>query len=304
MGNNEIKANVSMFVARMFSGLNMNAMKLLLPLWIAPLSCVTLRLLFGTIVFWTIGIFEKPDTSTTADRIKLLLIGAIAVYGYMSLYAIGISLTTPINLAIFNAMQPIWVFIISAMFMGEKVTYDKIAGISVGFLGAILCSLSQPDESLASNPILGNSLGLICSICYAVYIVMSENILKRVSNMVMLRYTFLGATITSLIVTGFIGFDAPLFNNPIQWQPITALVYILLFPTILSYLLIPIGMKYLKATVVAIYGYLTLFIATVTSLLLGQDKFDDTQLTALALMCLGIYWVSVAERKKSKYDND
>ncbi len=303
MKNNELKADISLFVARIFSGLNMNAMKFLLPLWIAPLGCVLLRLLFGTLVFWITGIFEKPDTSSIADRVKLFFLGAVAVYGYMALFAVGINLTTPISLAIFNAMQPIWVFILSAIFLGEKITCDKTVGIIVGFLGALLCALSQPDESLASNPFLGNLFGLISSICYAVYLLLTGSILKRVGNITMLRYTFLGATASAVVVTLFTGFEAALFVPPLHWQPILILAFVLIFPTVISYLLIPLGLKYLKATTVAVYGYLTLFVATIVSLLTGQDRFDDMQLSALALMCLGIYWVSVSERIADKQNS-
>ncbi len=293
--SNRIKGHSALFIARLFSGFNMNALKFLLPVWIAPLSCVTLRLLFGMLFFWTIGIFEKPDTSSISDRVKLFFLGAIGVFGYMALYAIGLSMTTPVNLAILNSMQPIWVFILSAIFLGEKITCNKVLGISVGFLGAILCLLSQPDKELADNPLLGNLLGLSCSVCYAVYIILSGKILCRVSNMTMLRYTFLGASVSSLIATFITGFNAPIFSLHIELMPVIALLYILLFPTVLSYLLIPVGLKFLNATAVSIYGYMTLFVATIASVILGQDRLDDIQLSALAMMCLSIYWVSIAE---------
>lgn len=298
------KGNAALFVARLFSGFNINALKFLLPVWIAPLSCVTLRLTFGLCVFWSIGIFEKPDTSSLSDRVKLFFIGAFAVFGYMALYAVGLSMTTPVNLAILNAMQPVWVFVLSALFLGERVTCNKVLGILVGLIGAILCLFSQPDKDLARNPLLGNLLGFSCSICYAVYIILSEKILRRVSNMTMLRYTFLGASLSSLIMTAITGFDAPMFSLHIDVKAVTALLYILLFPTVLSYLLIPIGLKYLTATAVSVYGYMTLFVATVASVLLGQDRLDDVQMSALAMMCLSIYWVSISEASASQAKSD
>lgn len=47
-------------------------------------------------------------------------------------------------------------------------------------------------------------------------------------------------------------------------------MFVLIFPTTVSYLLIPIGLKYLKTTVVAIYGYLILIVATTTSLAIDR----------------------------------
>ena len=294
-----LKGHYALFASRIFSGLNMNALKFLLPLYIAPLSCVTLRLVFGTAVFWIIGIFEKPDLSSVADRVKLFFIGAIAVFGYMLLYATGINYTTPVNFAILNAIQPIWVFILSVLFLGEKVTSNKVAGILVAFLGAILCLLSQPDKALATNPLLGNILGVVCSLCYAVYLILTGVILKRVSNMTMLRYTFLGGAVSSLIATVFWGFEAPMFLLQHNTKELGVLFYVLLFPTVVSYLLVPVGLNFLRPTVVSIYGYLTLFIVTITSLVLGQDRLDDLQISALALICIGIYWVSTAEEKSN-----
>ena len=92
----------------------------------------------------------------------------------------------------------------------------------------------------------------------------------NVGAMTMLRYTFTGAAITGLIVTAITGFDAPVLTIPIHWQPFLILMFVLIFPTTVSYLLIPIGLKYLKTTVVAIYGYLILIVATITSLAIGQ----------------------------------
>ena len=52
--NGFAKGSFSLLAARTLSGLNVNALGYLLPLWIAPLSCVSLRLTFGAVVFWVI----------------------------------------------------------------------------------------------------------------------------------------------------------------------------------------------------------------------------------------------------------
>lgn len=70
------------------------------------------------------------------------------------------------------------------------------------------------------------------------------------------------------------------------------------FPTYLSYFLVPVGLKYLKTTVVAMYSYLILVVTTVVSLTLGQDRFSWTQAAAIAMICISVYFVEVAEAKK------
>ena len=77
-------------------------------------------------------------------------------------------------------------------------------------------------------------------------------------------------------------------------------MFVLIFPTTISYMLLPVGLKYLKTTVVAIYGYLILIVATIASLALGQDRFSWTQTFAIIFICIGVYLVEVAESKEIK----
>ena len=85
---------------------------------------------------------------------------------------------------------------------------------------------------------------------------------------------------------------------PFHWAPFLILMFVLIFPTIISYMLLPVGLKYLKTTVVAIYGYLILIVATIASLALGQDRFSWTQTFAIIFICIGVYLVEVAESKE------
>lgn len=296
--NGYTKGSLALFLARVFSGLNVNAMGYLLPVWIAPLSSVTLRLCFGAVMFWIVSIFGKPENISWSDRGKLLALGGLGIFGYMSLYALSISFTTPVNFAIFNAMQPMWVVVVSALVCGESIAGKKLFGLAIGFAGAMLCILSEPAEGLASNPELGNILAILASIIYSVYLVYSARIVGHLSSITILRYTFSSAAVVALAAVYIFGFDAPMFAGTIHWKPFAVLAFVLLFPTVLTYFLIPIGMKYLKSAVVALYGYVTLIVATVVSYVLGLDKFDPIVLLSLLLIGISIYWVGAADKNR------
>ena len=170
--------------------------------------------------------------------------------------------------------------------------------ILIGLGGALLCILTQKSDDLASDAFTGNLLCLLSSLAYAIYLIASNRILKHVGVMTMLRYTFSGAAFSAIIVSGFTGFETTLFTLPIHWKPMAVLAFVLIFPTVISYLLIPVGLKYLKTTLVAIYGYLILIVATITSLALGQDRFSWSQLIAVLLICSSVYFVEIAESKE------
>lgn len=298
MKNKVAEANIYMIISKTFSGLNMNGLKYLLPLWISPLTGVTFRCVFGAVAFWIIGMFMKPETSTSKEKLTLFMLGALCIYGFMFFYLIGLSKTTPISSSIFSSLQPIWVFILSVLFFKEKLSWMKVIGIGIGFGGALLCILTQKSDDLASDAFTGNMFCLLSSIAYAVYLIASNRVLKNVGEMTMLRYTFTGAAFSSILVTFFTGFDAPMFEMSFHWKPFAVLMFVLIFPTVISYLLIPVGLKYLKTTLVALYGYLILIVATITSLIIGQDRFSWPQLIAILLICSSVYFVEIAEKKE------
>lgn len=296
--NNYTKGSLSLFTARVLSGLNVNAMGYLLPLWIAPISSVTLRLVFGAVVFWIVGIFAKPETVTFKDKMKLMLLGGAGIFGYMSLYAVSLSHTTPVSFAIFNAMQPLWVVVASAVIFHEGIDARKLMGIAVGFAGAMLCILAEPNRAVADKPLLGNMLSIAASIIYAVYLVFSARMVGHLSRMTILRYTFLSAAVVALLFTWIFGFSAPVFEGGVKTKPLLVLAFVLVFPTVITYFLIPIGLKYLNSTVVAIYGYVTLIVASVVSFITGVDKFEPVILLSLLLIGVSIYFVGVNGTEK------
>lgn len=304
MKNKVAQANIGMIVGKTFSGLNANALKFLLPLWLGPLTGATFRCVFAAAAFWIIGWFVKPEHSSAKDKLFLFILGALAIYGFMFLYLVGLSKTTPVSSSIFSSLQPIWVFVIAVVFFKEKISRLKIVGIALGFGGALLCILSQKSDDMASDAFTGNVLCLLSSVAYAIYLVMNKRMLRRVGLFTVLRYTFTGAAFSSLVVMLFTGFDAPLFIEPLHWFPIAVLLFVLIFPTVITYLLVPFGLKYLKTTVVAIYGYLVLIVATVVALLVGQDRFRWSQMIAIILICVSVYLVEIAEGKEKKNASD
>lgn len=291
------EANLYMIVSKVFSGLNVNALKYLLPVWLSPLTGATFRCCFAAVAFWVIAWFMKPEHPSGRVKRDMVLLGTFGLYGFLFLYLIGLSKTTPVSSSIFGSLQPIWVFLLMVVFYKERITRMKVIGILMGLAGALLCILTQKSDDLASDAFTGNMFCLGSSLLYAVYLVLSKRFLRDVSPVTLLKYAFSGAAVASLVVLPFEGFKAPLFSEPFHWWPFAVLMFVLIFPTVISYLLVPIGLKYLTTTVVAIYGYLVLIVSAVVSFLVGQDRFSWTQLIAIVLICASVYFVEVAESR-------
>jgi drug/metabolite transporter (DMT)-like permease len=121
----------------------------------------------------------------------------------------------------------------------------------------------------------------------------------HLSRTTILRYTFSSGAVVALVVSGIVGFSAPMFEGGLKVTPLLVLAFVLIFPTVITYFLIPVGLKYLSSTVVAIYGYVTLIVASLVSFITGVDRFEPVILLSLLLIGVSIYLVGVGDKKES-----
>ena len=191
---------------------------------------------------------------------------------------------------------------------GERLTKMKFFGIVLGFAGAIVCIATQKSNDMASNPLLGNILCFISSAAYAFFLILGKELLKRIGDITVLKWAFTGALIPAIISVLIAGFDAPLLVDMVHghfhWFPFCVFIFVLIFPTFFTYILTPIGLNCLNTVVVSLYSYVILVVATICSYIFGQDKFNLWQALAFVMICFSIYFVEIAEKKKTLAPNN
>lgn len=300
--NPKLKGNILMFIAKTFSGLNQNALRYLLPHWMSPQTGVVFRLGFGTLFFiiYELFVWKKFQLPRLKDTILLLLTGVIFVFGYMWALLEGLSYTTPISSSIFISLQPVFVFIICLIIKTEKATIKKVAGMLVGFGGALLCVLTQHTSVIASDPIKGNLFCLLGALLYSCYLVVEKKYIPRLGSAMVSALTFGGGALGSIVLICFSGWDALVLHQNFFSTPMLVLLFVLIFPTSLSYLLQDFSLKLLSATVVALYSDLILIVSAIASYIIGQDKFSWWQILAILLMLVSVYLVESSESKTLK----
>ncbi|MEG0518492.1 MAG: DMT family transporter [Bacteroidales bacterium] len=321
--NKKLEGHFAMFVSKSFSGLNANALKFLVPVWMTPLAGVTFRVLFGAVAFWVVDLFlrkkrESPDKlagdSAPAvenrklgmkEIVPLLLIGMFGFYVFQIAYLTAVQYTTPVSVSILGSLMPVWTFVIGmVIYKTEHFAWNKIVGLTISVGGAVLSVFAKKPHEMAANPVLGDSLAILSSIAYAFYLLYSKKLLERVDSITMLKWSFTGAAFAAVVVDSVLTWGpfhtasllhAPVLDSTIHWVPLLVLLFVLLFPTVLSFFLLQIGLKYLPATVVASYNNVLIVVATITSLILGQDVFSWLQTGAIALLFVGLYFISKPE---------
>ncbi|MCD8386320.1 MAG: DMT family transporter [Bacteroidales bacterium] len=301
MGN-LLKGNLNMLASKLTYGLDYNCIRYLQPRYVDARGLAALRILWGAFSFWTISIFYEGARQkfTTKQKLSLLSLGCFVFFFYIVVLNLALTYTSPIPVTLIMNIDPVWVFVMSIIFLGEKGTWMKYGGLALGLAGASLCIFFEHSHGQATDPVKGDLFALLASILFSIYIVWSHRALQNAKPMATLKWVFLGAAIPSIIMVCIWGLDMPIWRTGLFSDPMLVLYFVLLCSTTLGYIFFYAAVKYLKATVVAVYGYLNLIITAVASYILKQDVFSWWQVFSFILIVASIYLMEIAERRKPK----
>lgn len=258
---------------------------------VTSMALVDIRIFGGTILFWIASLFIKSEKVDRKDYIKLFGAGFFSTAFNQICFIKGVSLTSPVDASICTSTLPIWTMILAALFLKEPVTGKKASGVLLGLSGALLLVFFGGGHKAAGNSnIWGDLLCLLSQVSYSVYLVFFQDVIKKYSPVTLMKwkYTFGALILLPVMLSSFF---------TVQWDTLpsnqwSALAYILLFGTFLSYLIVPIGQKHLRPTVVAMYNYLQPVTAAAVAILWGLDSFNIVKLIAVVLIFSGVMLVN------------
>ena len=158
-------------------GFNWTVMKIGLR-FVSPLNLVSQRLLFASIALSPILAVEKrklpKDGATWLKLISISVVNAAC----MASTHVGL-LYEPSGLSsILTYTQPLFVFCLAALFLGEKVTLARILGIVFGFLGVVAIYMGRLNQVRLSSASLFLILG---AFLWAVTIIFYKKFLAYVN---------------------------------------------------------------------------------------------------------------------------
>lgn len=278
-----------MFFSQIIYGANYSISKLVMPLYIQPFAFILLRVSGAVILFWITGLFYR-EKMEKADIKKMVYLSLFGVALNQMLFFKGLNLTTPINASIMMSSNPIIVLLLSAFILKERISGSKIAGILLGITGAIALLMVNKNFKLGSGTLAGDSLVLINSTSWALFLLLAKPLMKKYNAVTILKWVFL---VGIFYVTPFSYTEFKMIN----WQTMPLSIYlcvgfVIVGTTYLAYLLNTYALKDLNPEIVSIYIYMQPFMAALIAIALGQDHLDAVKVISGILIILGVYLVS------------
>ncbi|MCM1290990.1 MAG: DMT family transporter [Prevotella sp.] len=294
--NNFLFGNSCILIAAIFWGINVSAIKALIPEWMSADGISAVRLIGACVLFWIVSLFIKNDKILKDDWIKLILGGFIGLFGFIYLFVTSLRFANPIDVSIIMTLPPIFVILIGVLFRHQHPSTLEYVGVGVSFIGAFIVIWSGNSGKAGPDNLLGDLIAVASTVCYAVYLVILEGPTNTYKPVTMLRWVFLFGAIPAICLVPGMQHEAILHTT--KAVPWIEILFILFCPTFLAYFLVQPAMKRIGSELVSIYQYLVPVFATISAVLMKIDKLQWVQVIAMIVIVAGMIFTNIGKRKR------
>lgn len=286
------------FLAAIIYGISFTIAKEVMPLYIKPYGFILMRVAGATSFFWVVGAFIKKEQISFSDYSRIFIASIFGIALNMLAFFKGLSMTSPISASVIMVTTPIIVLTFSTIFLKEKATKLKLAGVFIGMFGAILLIVYGRDLGSSTNATLGNLLVLINATSYALYLILIKNLTKKYHPLTLAKWLYLFGLV--LVIPFGYGEFIEINWSSLPYHAFYRIGFVVLFTTFFAYMFNLFAIRKLKPTTVSIFIYLQPVFASSYALFVGSDSLNSLKILATILIFIGVYLVS----RKSKQVNN
>lgn len=252
---------------------------------IDPVTLIALRLLFSSLTILVPMAFFRRNAFKIEKNLlpSLLVFGVFAVALQRVTYFYAVDFTTATVAIILFYTYPIFVTAYSAMFLGDKVTRSTVLAIALTFSGVALVVKAYQLSLLVAN-LPGVAFGLLSSVLFALYFLLTKKMRAEYSNWTLMFYgDFIGAAVLFPAVlsswANVAGYPAEL------WVIVLAIAW---FPSLLAYFLYSYALKHVQPSKGSILSAVEVVSAALLSALVLSESFEVLQIVGVALTIGGV----------------
>ncbi|GFN33154.1 DMT family transporter [Paenibacillus xylaniclasticus] len=259
--------------------------------FVDPTQLTFVRFLTGGLVllpFAFMHMKKKGIRLTKKDLFILLLLGFLNVSISMNLIQIGMEYT-PANLAaMIISSNPVFVALFSSIFLKERLTVKKAAGLLIGIVG-VAVALGATTSTTNSDFYLGVALQAAGMIAFSLYTVLGKKVALRVGSITLNAYSSILGSLTILPFVLYKGISPFAIDlQPIWWE----MAYICIGNTGLAFFLYFKALESLDTSFASTTFFVKPILASLLATLILGEMFSMNMVAGIVLVLIGIYFVN------------
>ena len=199
-------------------------------------------------------------------------------------------MTYSIHASLLMLTTPIFITIIAAFVLKEKLNQNKIIGLLLGVAGAMVLITARKNSGSGSDVFWGDIFVIINAICYSNYFILVKPLMKRYSPISVIRILFTIGTIiaTPICWNEFISIPW----NQYDLLSFSILLLIVIGGTFCAYTFNLYGIKHLGASVSGAYIYTQPFFATIIAMIFMNETLDLYKILGGLFIFTGVFFVT------------
>jgi drug/metabolite transporter (DMT)-like permease len=250
-------------------------------------TLLALRMAYALPFFIAMGVYvaqREPMRLSGRDKLILVMLGVLGYYAASYLDFLGLRYITAALERLILFLYPTLVLLLSAVFLNKPIRRTMLLPLALCYAGIAL-AVSHDFHIGGSDVAMGCALVFASSLSYAVYLMWSGEVVKRLGST---RVTALATGVACILSISQFWVMRPLSNLAQPWQVHALSMAMAIFSTVLPIWLVSEAIRRLGAGPASMVGTLgPVFTILLAALLLGEPV-SAMQMAGAALVIFGV----------------
>ncbi|MBS3994557.1 MAG: DMT family transporter [Alkaliphilus sp.] len=230
-------------------------------------------------------IFEKPNWSVVIKHWRMYIaMGLLGLVGYNTVLYSALDYTSSTNAALVSALNPGVIVLFSVFLLKERLTRLQLGGMALSLLGVlVILTGGKLTQLLAMDFNRGDLLMIVAVLLWTGYSLLA----KRIKEVPPITLTAMSALFATFILAPF-ALDEGIRIQDISSLATMGIVYIIIFPSVGSFVFWNISVRQIGASQAGIFLNLIPVFTAIISWSLGE-KISSFQILGGILVFSGVY---------------
>jgi drug/metabolite transporter (DMT)-like permease len=257
------------------------------------LAAAALLLLFLAARLGRSGLSRSVARWRRRHWVLLVFAGLTGITLNQLFFVAGLARTSALHAGLIAALGPVIVLAVSVAGRREHLTVPKLGGIAAALTGVIL--IVSHETAVVHGSWIGDLVVVGSTAAFALYTVLQKEISAWGDDATLNGLIFAVGALLMLPLGGYAVSNTRWADVPVQsWF---ALVYMVLFGSVISYVIYAFALKHLPATRVAAFSYLQPVLTSTAAVWLVHDRVAAAEVIGGLLILGGMYFTGEPQKE-------